>query len=109
MFLLKLAAANLIIIACVLLGKRIPSLGGLIATMPLTSLIVLAWLATDRPGDGVLISGYIKGALWGLVPTGAFFAAAFLCLRKGMGLPAALGMGGALWLGGALLHQWLLR
>jgi uncharacterized membrane protein (GlpM family) len=108
MFLLKLAVANLIIIACVLLGKRIPSLAGLIATMPLTSLIVLAWLATDRPGDGAL-TGYLKGALWGLVPTCVFFAATYLCLRKGMGLPVALGMGGALWLGGALLHQWVLR
>ena len=109
MFLLKLAVANLIIIACVLLGRRVPSLGGLIASMPLISLIVLAWLATDRPGDGVLISGYLKGVLWGLVPTCAFFAAAYLCLRKGMGLPAALGVGGVLWLGGALVHQWLLR
>jgi len=109
MFLLKLAVANLIIITGVLLGKRIPSLGGLIATMPLTSLVVLAWLATDRPGDGALVSGYLKGVLWGLVPTCVFFAAACFCLRKGMGLPAALGIGGALWLGGALLHQWLLR
>ncbi|KAB0671868.1 DUF3147 family protein [Oryzomonas sagensis] len=109
MFLLKLAAANLLIIACVLLGRRVPSLGGLIAAMPLISLIVLVWLATDRPGDGALIDGYLKGVLWGLLPTCVFFAAAYLCLRKGMGLPAALGMGGVLWLGGALLHQWLLR
>ena len=109
MFLLKLVVANLIIIACVLLGKRFPSMGGLMATMPLTSLIILAWLATDRSGDGAVVSGYIKGALWGLAPTCVFFAALSLCLRKGLGLPAALGMGGALWLGGALLHQWLLR
>ncbi len=109
MFLLKLAAANLIIIACVLLGRRVPSLGGLFATMPLISLIVLAWLATDRPGDGALITGYTRGVLWGLVPTMVFFAAAYMCLRRGMGLPAALGIGCALWLGGALLHQWLLR
>jgi len=109
MFLLKLAAANLIIIACVLLGRRIPSLGGLIATMPLISLIVLAWLATDRPGDGALITGYTRGVVWGLVPTMVFFAAVYLCLRRGMGLSVALGTGGALWLGGALVHQWLLR
>ncbi len=51
MFLVKLALSNLIIIACVLIGKRFPSLGGLIATMPLTSLIVLLWLASDNPVD----------------------------------------------------------
>ena len=109
MFLVKLALSNLIIIACVLIGKRYPSLGGLIATMPLTSLIVLLWLASDNPGDKVLISGYTQGVLWGIVPTLIFFLATFLCLRKGMELPVALAVGGVLWLGGALLHQWALR
>ena len=110
MFLIKLALSNLIIIACVLIGKRFPSLGGLIATMPLTSLIVLLWLASDNPGDKGLITGYTQGVLWGIVPTAVFFLATFFCLRKGMELPsAALAVGGVLWLGGALLHQWVLR
>lgn len=109
MFLVKLALANLIIITCVLIGKRFPLLGGLIATMPLTSLIVLVWLATDNPGDNTLIAAYTRGVLGGILPTILFFSAAYLCLRKGMGLPSALATGGGLWLGGALLHQWLLR
>ena len=109
MFLVKLALSNLIIIACVLIGKRFPSLGGLIATMPLTSLIVLLWLASDNPGDKALISGYTQGVLWGIGPTVLFFIATFLCLRKGLELPAALAVGCLLWLGGALLHQWALR
>jgi uncharacterized membrane protein (GlpM family) len=109
MFLLKLALSNLVIITCVLLGRRFPTLGGLIATMPLTSLVVLVWLDTDNRGDSALITGYARGVLWGILPTIAFFAAVYVCLRKGMQLPAALGAGGALWLGGALLHQWLLR
>lgn len=109
MFLLKLALSNLIIIACVLIGKRFPSLGGLIATMPLTSLIVLLWLASDNPGDRKLISGYTQGVLLGIAPTILFFLATLVCLRKGLELPAALAVGGAFWLGGALLHQWALR
>lgn len=32
----KLLATNLIIIFCVLIGRKHPTLGGLIATMPLT-------------------------------------------------------------------------
>ena len=109
MFLVKLALSNLIIIACVLIGRRFPTMGGLIATMPLTSLIVLVWLYTDSPGDAKLVTDYTRGVMWGILPTIAFFAAAYVCLRRGMGVPAAIGAGAALWMGGALLHQWLLR
>jgi uncharacterized membrane protein (GlpM family) len=109
MFLLKLAISNAIIIACVLIGRRFPTLGGLIATMPLTSLIVLVWLATDNPGDSALITNYTKGVMWGIVPTTIFFVAAYFCMKKGVGLPTALAAGGLFWLAGALLHQWVLR
>jgi hypothetical protein len=109
MFLVKLAISNLIIVSCVLIGRRFPTLGGLFATMPLTSLIVLVWLASDNPGDASLYRDYTRGVLWGILPTLAFFAAAYLCLRKGFGLPTALGVAGVVWLGGALLHQWCLR
>jgi len=108
-FLAKLALSNLIIITCVLIGKRFPTLGGLLATMPLTSLIVLIWLASEKPGDSVFLTEYTRGVLWGILPTIAFFSVAYLCLRKGIGLPLALALGGAVWLGGAVLHQQLLR
>lgn len=109
MFLLKLALSNLVIITCVLIGRRFPTMGGLIATMPLTSLIVLIWLYSDNSGDNALTAGYARGMFWGLIPTFAFFATVYLCLRKGMQLPAALGAGGVIWLGGAILHQCFLR
>lgn len=109
MFLIKLVLSNLIIISCVLIGRRFPSLGGLIATMPLTSLIVLVWLATDNPGNSRLLGDYTRGVVWGILPTAAFFMATYFCLRKGAGLPAAMAVAGAVWSGGALLHQYLLR
>jgi hypothetical protein len=40
-FFIKLLISNSVIIFCTQIGKRSPSLGGLIATMPLTGLIVL--------------------------------------------------------------------
>jgi len=109
MFLVKLALSNLIIVACVLVGRRYPTLGGLIATMPLTSLIVLVWLSSDNPGNTRLLDGYIRGVLWGILPTIGFFIAALLCVRKGIGLPVVLVVAGVVWSGGALLHQYLLR
>lgn len=68
-FLLKLLIANLIIVSCVFMGKRHPSLSGLVATMPLTSLVVLLWLWSDSGGDSMLLTRYTVGVLWGILPT----------------------------------------
>ncbi|HTP64422.1 MAG TPA: DUF3147 family protein [Geobacteraceae bacterium] len=108
-FFLKLLITNLIIVFCAWIGRRSPTLGGLIATMPLTSLLVLLWLYTDNPGDYRLMTGYTKGVLWGIIPTILFFAVTLLCFRRQMSLPVALSAGFGAWLTGALLHQLLLR
>ena len=105
MFLLKLLLSNLIIVACVVIGRRWPTFGGLIATMPLTSLIVLVWLYSENPDQPLQIEGYVRGVLWGIAPTIAFFAALLFLLRKGAGVPVSLFVGAAFWLAGALLHR----
>ncbi len=108
-FFVKLVVTNLIIIVCVQLGRKFPTLAGLIATMPLTSLIVLIWLHTDNPGDFRLMADYTKGVLWGIIPTILFFAAAWLCFRRQWPLSTALSAGFGVWLVGAVVHQWLVR
>lgn len=109
LFLLKLLIANLIIVSCVIMGKRHPALSGLIATMPLTSLVVLLWLWSDSGGDSMLLTRYTVGALWGIIPTILFFAVLYPCFVRGMSFPVALTVGFSAWLAGALVHQWLLR
>jgi len=108
-FILKLAITNLIIVACVRIGKNYPSLGGLIATMPLTSLLVLVWLHLDNPGDSRLLTEYTKGVLWGILPTVFFFVAVYLSFRRQAPLSLALALGFGVWLAGALIHHWLVR
>ncbi|HWI39865.1 MAG TPA: DUF3147 family protein [Verrucomicrobiae bacterium] len=108
-FFLKLLITNGVIVSCVMLGRRYPSLAGLIATMPLTSLLVLVWLRLDNPDDRGLLTAYTRGVLWGIVPTILFFSVAYLCFRRNLPLPLALGGGFAAWLVGALAHQWLVR
>jgi len=108
-FWIKLAVSLGVIVACVRLGGRMPTLGGLIATMPLTSLIVLLWLASDHPGDLQLLQEYTRGVLWGIIPTILFFGAVLFCLRRGWPLPAVLGAGFAVWLAGAFVHQYVLK
>lgn len=108
-FTLKLLISNLIILLCVWQGKRFPALGGLIATMPLTSLIVLLWLHHDNPGDSTLLPAYVEGVFFGVIPTMLFFGAAWFCLKKGVHLPATLTVSFAVWIAAALLHQLLLK
>ena len=108
-FLVKLIATNAIIIFCAQIGRRFPTVGGLIATMPLTSLLVMIWLHTDNPGNYRLMTDYTRGVLWGIIPTILFFAAAYCCFRKGLPLALALCAGFGIWVTGACVHQWLLK
>ncbi len=108
-FILKLVVTNLVIVSCAWIGKRSPTLAGLIATMPLTSLLVLLWLYSDNPGDYRLMAGYTRGVLWGIIPTILFFAVVYLCFRRQVALPLTLSAGFGVWLAGALVHQWLVR
>jgi F0F1-type ATP synthase assembly protein I len=108
-FFLKLIFTNFTIIFCTWIGKRYPTLGGLIATMPLTSLLVLVWLHADNPGDYRLLVDFTRGVLWGIIPTILFYAVTYAFFRRQVALPLVLSAGFGVWLAGALVHQWLLR
>ncbi|RPI71406.1 MAG: DUF3147 family protein [Desulfobacteraceae bacterium] len=105
---IKLAVSLIIILICIQVGKRFPSLAGLIVVMPITSLIVLIWLHTDNSGDPNLIPNYIKGVLWGLVPSFFFYLTALLCFKRHLPFAISLGAGFGVWLVSALLFHWLL-
>lgn len=108
-FALKLIISNSIILLCVWLGKRYPSLAGLIATMPLTSLIVLLWLQSESPGETSHLTGFVGGVFFGVIPTMLFFGAAWLCLKRGYPLPTTLAVSFAIWIAAAGIHQLLLK
>ena len=108
-FFIKLLISNTVIIFCALIGKRSPSLGGLIATMPLTGLIVLIWLYTDNPGDYGLMRNYTLGAVWGTLPSILFFVVALFCFSRQFSLATVLSASFGVWLAGAVIHQMLLK
>jgi len=107
-FLIKLLITIAVIVICGQIGKRFPTLGGLIATMPLTGLIVLIWLYLDNHGDFDLMTSYTKGALWGILPSIMFFLVALFCFSKRLTLPVVLSASFSVWLVGAIIHQWFL-
>lgn len=108
-FIVKLLISIGIIVLVTQIGRRFPTLGGLLATMPLTGAIILIWLYSDNRGDFELMGRYTKGALWGIAPSILFFVVANFALKKqlpfGMILAASFGV----WVIGAVVHQLLLR
>ena len=108
-FAIKLLISVCVIAVCTQIGRKLPSLAGLIAVMPLTGLIVLIWLYLDNPGNFNLMTEYTKGALWGILPTILFFLTAFLCFHKKLSLWIVLCASFAVWLVAAFIHQWLLK
>ena len=108
-FALKLAISITVIIICSQIGRRFPTLGGLIATMPLTGVIVLVWLYTDDPTNSSLMEGYTKGALFGIGPTILFFLSAFFCFQMHYSLGMVLTISFAVWFMGACIHQLFLH
>jgi uncharacterized membrane protein (GlpM family) len=108
-FLIKLFATVLIIIFCAHIGKKVPTLAGLIAAAPITTLIVLLWLWSDKPGDFKLMAEYAKGVFWGIIPTAFFFAAAFVCFKKNLSILPTVSISFAAWLVSAIAHQLILK
>ena len=108
-FFIKLFISLCIITFCSQIGRKLPTLAGLIAVMPLTGLIVLVWLYLDNPGNFNLMTDYAKGALWGILPTILFFLVVFLCFQKRLSLWIVLCASFAVWIIAAFVHQLLLK
>lgn len=107
--LFKAAITLAVVLTATVVGRRWPSLGGLLAVMPLSGLLVLILLHVESHGDAATMRGYTRGALFGIIPTALFFTAALIGYRKGWPLSAVLACGFAVWGAAALLHQWWLR
>ena len=108
-FFVKLIISVGIIIVCTQIGRRFPSVSGLIATMPLVSVIILVWIYSDNPGNFKLMEDFTKAALWGIVPSIMFFLVAYICFMKHCPIGIVLSASFGTWLLGACIHQMLLR
>lgn len=108
-FFIKLLASLAIIVISSQIARKLPSLGGLIATMPLTGVIVMLWLYSDYPGNFPLLQNYTKGAVFGILPSIVFFITAFICFNKHLPLLLVLAISFGAWIIGACIHQWFLH
>jgi uncharacterized membrane protein (GlpM family) len=100
----KVSVSALIIAGVSELAKRMPSLGGLIAAMPLTTLLALIWLYTET-GDYQLAQAFTRSVLFAIIPTIFFFIAALAFFRRGMPFALILLLSFAVYIAAALVHQ----
>jgi hypothetical protein len=77
------------------LAKRNPGLGGLIASLPLVSILAMIWLWRDT-GDAPRIADQSEATFWFILPSLPMFLVIPALLRRGLPFWPALAAGCAL-------------
>jgi hypothetical protein len=82
-FIIKAGLSGLIVAAVSEVARRYPGWGGLIASLPLTSLLAMIWLWRDS-GDPQKVAELTTGIFWFILPSLALFLVLPLLLRWGV-------------------------
>src|SRR5450830_1718502 len=94
-FIVKCLLSGLIIAAVSELAKRSPSLGALIVSLPLVSLLGILWLWRDTR-DIERIADHAESTFWYVLPSLPMFLVLPAMLRAGVGFWSSIGASCAL-------------
>ena len=86
-------------------AKRYPGLGGLVASLPLVSVLGMIWLWRDRP-DAANMAAHAEGTFWFVLPSLPMFLLIPALLRRGAPFWGALTAGCVLTMGLYLAMIW---
>jgi hypothetical protein len=86
---IKAAISGVIVALVSEIARRYPGWGGLIASLPLTSLLAMIWLWRDS-GDELRIAELSASTFWFILPSLPLFVVLPVLLRSGMAFWAAL-------------------
>ena len=92
---IKAALSGLLIAIISEVAKRYPGFGGLIASLPLVSVLGMIWLWRDRP-DEANMADHAEGTFWFVLPSLPMFLLMPAMLRNGFGFWVSLAAGCAL-------------
>ena len=92
---IKAALSGVLIAAISEVAKRYPGFGGLIASLPLVSVLGMIWLWRDKP-DAVNMAAHSEATFWFVLPSLPMFLVIPALLRSGWSFWAALVAGCAL-------------
>ncbi|MFN3659202.1 MAG: DUF3147 family protein [Pseudolabrys sp.] len=104
---LKAALSGIIIAVASEAARRAPTLGALIVSLPLISLLAIMWLWFDT-GDRERVAALAQGTFWYVLPTLPMFLVVPALLRAGVGFWPALALGCALTIVLYFATVWLL-
>ncbi len=103
---IKAAISGVIVAAVSEIAKRYPGLGGLVASLPLVSVLGMIWLWRDTH-DPVRMAAHAEGTFWFVLPSLPMFLLIPALLRRGVGFWPAIGVGCALTMALYALTVWL--
>jgi hypothetical protein len=86
---IKAALSGIIVAAVSEIGRRYPGWGGLLASLPLTSLLAMLWLWRDT-GDIGRVAALAGSTFWFILPSLPLFVAVPWLMRSGLGFWAAM-------------------
>lgn len=92
---LKVAVTSLLVVAASEAAKRSILVGAVLASLPLTSLMAMAWLYADTR-DPEKVAALAHSIFWLILPSLVLLLALPLLLRRGMGFVPSLFIASAL-------------
>lgn len=82
-FIIKIIVSACIIATVSEIAKKFPSIGGLIAAMPITTLLSMIWIYYENK-DLNLISNFLQSVVIGTLISFIFFIVAIFLIKKGI-------------------------
>lgn len=95
---IKAALSGILIAIISEVAKRYPGFGGLIASLPLVSVLGMIWLWRDKP-DAANMAAHAEATFWFVLPSLPMFLLIPAMLRNGFGFWVSLLIGCAVTLG----------
>jgi len=88
---IKAAISGAIVAVVSEIARRYPGWGGLVASLPLTSLLAMIWLFRDTHDAGRVAELSIS-TIWFIIPSVPLFIALPLLIRSGIGFWASMAL-----------------
>jgi hypothetical protein len=105
---LKVAITAVMVVAIAEVSKRSTVLGGILASLPMTSLLAFIWLYGET-GDSSKVSALSQSIFWYVLPSLVLFIALPVLLRTGMSFWMSLLIASALTFGAYLAMTVMLQ
>lgn len=104
----KITVSALVIGVVTMLAKVSPKYGGIVAALPLVSLLSLIWLAVEGEKTKEL-SQFLFGVIYGLPATGFLVLIVAISLKSSIPIAYSIGFGVIGWMGFLYFQQLLLK